>query len=199
MNVLSQSAVARLWGANEQTVALVNGTLGGISSAIGCVVGGELCARFSPKIVYVAVAVAMAGVSLVMAFSPRTELVYSTFVLVYQFVVGLSYSSFTGLVLETIGKGSAATKYNAFASLSNLRITYMGLVLAWAQAHFGERGMLFIDAGAGLVGLLALGIIAWVIGRLRLVRQGCRVCGQELAGLANGNVCPRCEPASPAS
>lgn len=198
-NVLSQADVAKLWNANEQTVALVNGTLGGVISAIGCLVAGEFCARINSKIVYAAVAVLMAAVSVAMAEGPRTQLSYSGFVLLYQFVVGLSYTAFTGFVLDTIGKGSAATKYNAFASLSNTPITYMGLVLAAAQTRFGERGMLFTDAGAGIAGLLVLGVIAWIIGPIREAKTGaaCQVCGYDFAGLPKGSLCPQCGPAEP--
>ena len=159
-NVLSQAEVAAKWGANEDTVALVNGALNGILSATGCLVAGEICARISSRRVYAAVALLMAAVSLGMALSPFARPMYVSFSLVYCFVVGLSYTAFTGFVLDAIGKGAAATKYNAFASLSNAPITYMGLVLAWAQTKWGERGMLYTDAAAGVMGLLVLGAIA---------------------------------------
>ncbi|MBY0113560.1 MAG: MFS transporter [Phycisphaerales bacterium] len=162
--VLSQAEVAAKWGANEDTVALVNGALNGIVSAIGCLVAGEICARMSSRKVYAIVGVLLAGVSVAMALSPFTKVNYVSFSLVYVFVVGLSYTAFTGFVLDTIGKGAAATKYNAFASLSNAPITYMGLVLAWAQTKWGEEGMLYTDAAAGVVGLMVLGVAAMIIG-----------------------------------
>lgn len=199
-NILAQADVAKLWNANEDTVASVNGTLGGLVSAAGCLIAGEICARVSSKKVYAAVALLLAGVSIAMALSPFTKSAYIAYSLAYLFVVGLSYTAFTGFVLDTIGKGSAATKYNAFASLSNTPITYMGLVLAWAQTHFGERGMLFTDAGAGIAGLLVLGVIAWVIGPIRDAQKGavCQVCGYDFAGLPKGSLCPQCGPAAAA-
>lgn len=159
-SVLSQAEVAGKWGAGEDTVALVSGTLNGVISGLGCLFGGEVCARINSRKVYAGVALIMAAVSAGMALSPFTKPNYIAFSLIYAFVVGMSYTAFTGFVLDVIGKGAAATKYNVFASLSNTPITYMGLVLAWAQTRGGEKSMLFTDAGAGLVGLIVLGIAA---------------------------------------
>ena len=110
------------------------------------------------KKVYAGVALLLAAVAVAMALAPQTRTNFIFFSLVYVFVVGLSYTAFTGFVLDTIGKGAAATKYNAFASLSNMPITYMGLVLAWAHTKWGEHGMLYTDAAAGVLGLLLLGV-----------------------------------------
>ncbi|MBS0196709.1 MAG: MFS transporter [Planctomycetes bacterium] len=164
-SVLSQAEVAAKWGVNEDTVSLVNGVLNGVISAFGCLVAGEICARVSSRWVYAAVGLLLAGVSATMAVLPFTGTSYVVLTLVYAFVVGLSYTAFTGFVLDAIGKGAAATKYNAFASLSNAPITYMGLVLAWAQTQWGEKGMLFTDAGAGVLGVCVLGLFASMVMR----------------------------------
>jgi hypothetical protein len=159
-SVLSQAEVAAKWNADENTVALVSGTLNGVISGLGCLFGGEVCARINSRKVYAGVALLMAAVSAGMAISPFTKANYVVYSLVYAFVVGMSYTAFTGFVLDAIGKGAAATKYNVFASLSNTPITYMGLVLAWAQTKGGEKIMLLTDAGAGVVGLMVLGLAA---------------------------------------
>lgn len=197
-NVLGQAEVAIKWGAGEETVALVNGVLGGVVSAAGCLVAGEICARFSSKKVYAAVAVLLACVAVAMALSPFTRSYFVGFSLLYAFVVGLSYTAFTGFVLDVIGKGAAATKYNAFASLSNTPISYMGLVLAWAQEHWGERGMLFTDAGSNIVGLIILGLVAAVFGSIKTggSEWACLQCGHDFAGLPKGSLCPECGDAS---
>jgi len=193
-NVLAQAEVAAKWGADENTVALVNGVLNGIISAVGCLVAGELCARFSSRVVYAGVGALLAAVSVTMALLPFTRANFITLSLLYVFVVGLSYTAFTGFVLDAIGKGAAATKYNAFASLSNTPITYMGLVLAWAQTNWGEKGMLFTDAGAGLIGLALLGLGGLIIGPVHGegACETCGVCGQDVAGLPRGATCPSC-------
>lgn len=166
-SVLSQAEVAAKWNADENTVALVSGTLNGVISGLGCLFGGEVCARINSRAVYAGVAVLMAAVSAGMAITPFTKASYVTYSLLYAFVVGMSYTAFTGFVLDAIGKGAAATKYNVFASLSNTPITYMGLVLAWAQTKGGEKAMLFTDAGAGVLGLIVLGIVTAALTRPR--------------------------------
>lgn len=157
-------------GADEKTVALVNGVLNGVLSVVGCLVAGEICSRVNSKAVYAGVGLLLAGVAVMMAIAPQTQANFVVFSLIYVFVVSMSYTAFTGFVLDTIGKGAAATKYNAFASLSNMPITYMGLVLAWAQTKWGEHGMLYTDAAAGVVGLLLLGVGAALLSPKR--REG---------------------------
>jgi hypothetical protein len=69
----------------------------------------------------------------------------------------------------------------------------MGLVLAWAQEHWGERGMLFTDAGSNIAGLLVLGLIAMAIGTIKSKPgRPCAACGYDFAGLPRGSLCPEC-------
>lgn len=169
--VLAQAEVANLWHVDENGVALVNGVLNGMISAFGCLVGGELCARFSSRRVYVAVGALMALVAVTMAILPFVEGNYYFFNLAYAFVTGLAYASFTGFVLEAVGKGAAATKYTALASLSNTPIAYMGLVLAASYARFstdgdlvrGAKAMLFTEALAGILGIAVLGVVVMIV------------------------------------
>jgi MFS family permease len=159
-NVLSQAEVGAKWGVGEDTIALVNGVMNGIISALGCLFGGWVCKRYNARWVYAVVALLMASNSVAMVLSPWTPVWFITYTLTLAFTLGMSYTAFTGFVLDTIGKGAAATKYNAFASLSNAPIAYMGLLLAWAQTNHQESGMLWIDAGTGVAGLVLLGIVA---------------------------------------
>jgi MFS family permease len=163
-STLATSEVAANWGAKEDTVALVTGVLNGVVSAVGCLVGGFICKGRNSRIVYIFVGLTMALVALAMAYGPRTDTAYAFFSLAYAFVTGLSYAAFTGFVLDAIGKGAAATKYNGFACLSNLPITYMGLILAAVYARTdvlgGARGMLVTEAGAGVLGIVVLIAVA---------------------------------------
>ncbi|MFO0829408.1 MAG: MFS transporter [Phycisphaerales bacterium] len=169
--VLAQAEVAEKWGVGEQIVSLVNGALGGGVSALGCLVGGEICARFSSRRVYAAVGVLMAGVAVAMALSPFVPTSYVVFNLLYSFVTGLAYAAFTGFVLDAIGKGAAATKYNVFASLSNTPIAYMGLVLAAVYQRYDSKAMLFAEAAAGLLGIAILAVVATLLRERRVVAQ----------------------------
>lgn len=157
--VLAQAEVAARWGSGETEVGMVNGVFSGIIAAVGCILGGQLCGRFGSTRVYAGVGALMALVTAAMALSPLVPATFVVFGLVYAFVTGLAYAAFSGLVLETIGTGAAATKYNIYASLSNIPIGYMGLVLAWAVGRWGATGMLLTESGVGLLGIGSFAVV----------------------------------------
>jgi hypothetical protein len=105
----------------------------------------------------------MASLTLIWAFMPMTPHVFVGMGLIYSFEVGLAYAAFTGFVLDAIGGGAAATKYNIFASLSNTPIAYMGVVLAWVVEHYDAKSMLLTETITGLAGILVLGALASVL------------------------------------
>jgi hypothetical protein len=74
------------------------------------------------------------------------------FTLAYALIQGLTYAGFSAFVLEAMGLGAAATKYNVFASLSNFPIMYMTSIDGWAHGRFGPSGMLLMEAAFGGVG-----------------------------------------------
>lgn len=161
------SAVAKDWSASADTVALVTGVVGGIASAIGCFMGGWVCDRMERKNAYALFGFLLALCAAAMAIVPRTENSYIVFTTIYSWISGLSYAGFTAIVLETIGQGAAATKYNVFASLSNVPIAYMIVVDGWAHTRFGADGMLYVEA---LFGIAAIGIFYTVVYALRRLR-----------------------------
>jgi MFS family permease len=157
------SAVASDWRASADTVALVTGVLGGIISAIGCLLGGWICDRMDRKQAYVVYGGLQAACAVGMAVAPRTRMAYIVFTSLYALITGLTYAGFTAFVLEAMGTGAAATKYNVFASLSNFPIYYMTLVDGWAHTRWGAAGMLNTEAGICLLGMVAfLGLRAMV-------------------------------------
>ena len=146
------SAVAKDWSASANTVALVTGILAGLISAAGCISGGWLSDRMDRKSSYLLYGVLQALSTIGMALAPRTEAMYVVFTLLYAFVMGLTYAGFSAFVLEAIGRGAAATKYNVYASLSNTPIWYMTLIDGWAHTHRGAGGMLFTESLFGFAG-----------------------------------------------
>jgi len=155
------SAVADDWRASADAVALVNGVLGGVVSAIGCLAGGWICDRMNRKGAYALYGVLQGVCAVAMALAPRTEAMYVVYVLAYAFVTGLTYAGFSAFVLEAMGTGAAATKYNVFASLSNMPIYAVTRLDGWAHTRWGSGGMLYCDAAAGLIGLLLFaGVLA---------------------------------------
>ena len=155
------SAVAGGWRASANTVALVTGVVGGLVAAAGCLAGGWVCDRMDRKTAYAAFGVLQAACAVFMALAPKTESMYVVFTTLYAFITGLTYAGFTAFVLEAMGLGAAATKYNVFASLSNTPIYYMTMVDGWAHTRWGPRGMLITEAACCLLGLaLFVGVIA---------------------------------------
>jgi MFS transporter, PAT family, beta-lactamase induction signal transducer AmpG len=157
------SAVAGDWRASVNTVALVTGVLGGILSAAGCLLGGWICDRMDRKTAYVLYGGLQAGCAIGMAVAPHTQEMYIVFTSLYALITGLTYAGFTAFVLEAMGTGAAATKYNVFASLSNTPIYYMTLIDGRAHARWGASGMLDTEATLCLLGMvLFLGVAALI-------------------------------------
>jgi MFS family permease len=161
------SVLAGDWHAGANTVALVNGGLGGIAAALGCLLGGFLCDRLDRKLAYCLFGLAQVVLAVAMALAPHTETNFVILASSYQFAVGLSYAGFSAVVLEVIGRGAAATKYNLLASLSNMPIGYMTWVNGLSYERWGPANMLHLEAAISLlaVGLFALAARA---GRSRL-------------------------------
>jgi PAT family beta-lactamase induction signal transducer AmpG len=154
------SAVADDWHASAATVALSTGVLSGFVSAFGCLAGGFGADRLDRKVAYALYGLTMAACTVAMDLAPRTETMYIVFTLMYAFIQGLTYAGFTAVTLEAIGLGAAATKYNLYASLSNMPIAYMTLVDGWAHAKWGATGLLEIEAAIGVIGILIFVAVA---------------------------------------
>jgi MFS family permease len=153
------SAVANDWHASANTVALANGVLSGIISMIGCVLGGILCDRMDRKTAYCVFGLVAAACAVIMALAPHTETMYVLGTGLYNLTIGFCYAAFGAVVLESIGGGAAATKYNVLAGISNIPIFYQTKLDGYGY-HWGANGMLYTDAVAGVLGVAAFAIAA---------------------------------------
>ena len=162
------SAMAGRWNTSADAVALYTGLLGGIVAAVGCLAGGWLSDRMDRKTAYALTGFFLAAVAVGMYLGPRNELGYGVFTLLYQFGAGLSYGAFTGFVLEAIGRGAAATKYNALASLSNIPIWYMTEIDGRVSEAWGINAMLLVDAASEVIAAIVFLTLAYLLlGRSR--------------------------------
>jgi MFS family permease len=166
---LTQARVAAFWGAGADQVALMQGFVAGIVTAAGCFVGGYLCQRLHPRTAYAGIGLALAAVAVLMGICAPTVTMYILWNLVYSFAVGLAYAAFTAFVLEAMGKGSAATKYNVFASLANFPMWWLGLLLGLVAEKWGARRMLFTEAAFGVMGVIVLAFSVRLVRRSKLV------------------------------
>jgi hypothetical protein len=158
--VLTQAAVAARWGADANAVALTQGVLSGVVTAVGCFIGGWCCERMHPRIAYAVVGLLLGGVDLVMVAAPATVDMYVGISMVYSLGVGIAYAAYAALVLDAIGAGAAATKFSVMASLANFPIWWVGLLLGWMADHYGARAMLETEAALSVLGV---GIFWWVL------------------------------------
>jgi PAT family beta-lactamase induction signal transducer AmpG len=94
-----------------------------------------------------------------MAFCPHTQLMYIIWTSVYSLSNGLAYAGFTAFVLDAIGKGAAATKYNVYAGLSNTPIYFMTLIEGWAHSRWGAAGMLNTEAAVAAVAIVLFFVV----------------------------------------
>ncbi len=148
------SAVAGDWHASADWVALVNGALGGVISMAGCIIGGWLCDKMDRRTAFNVFSLTVCVCAAGMAFAPRTQDMFIYFVCVYMFLTGFCYAAFGAVVLEAIGKGAAATKYNLLASLANVPIIYLTKIDGWAHTAWGSTGMLLTEALVPIAGTL---------------------------------------------
>lgn len=163
------STISNDWSASANTVALIIGVIGGILSAIGCLVGGWICDLMDRKKAYILFGILQALCAVGMAYSPRTEQMFILWTSLYALSTGLTYAGFTAFVLEAIGKGAAATKYNVFASLSNAPIYYMIYIDEWAHGKWSAFGMLTIESIMALIGMILFITIFVSVNRMKPV------------------------------
>jgi len=154
------AVVAGDWHAGAETVEVVNGALGGLVSAAGCLAGGWLCDRMDRKTAYCVFGALQMVVAVAMALSARVPAEFVVWTTTYVFVQGLTYAGFSALVLEAIGQTAAATKYSLFAALGNMPIAYVTLIDGHANDRWGTRGMLLTEAACGALGILVFVVLA---------------------------------------
>ncbi len=155
------SAVAKDWGAGAYTVALVTGVMGGLFAAAGCLLGGYISDRIKRQDAYLLFGLLSALCAVGMAYSPKTELLYIIWTLVYAVIMGLCYAGYSAFVLEAIGKGAAATKYNIYSALSNAPIYFMIYIDGWAHTRWGSTGMLNIEAFFAVLAIILFFLVKY--------------------------------------
>ena len=148
------SSISKDWSASPDAVALAVGVVGGVSSAVGCLLGGWICDLMDRKKAYVLFGLLEGVCALSMAFTPRTQLMFVIWTSVYAVTIGLAFAGFSAFVLEAIGKIGAATKYNVFAALSNIPIYLMIFVDEWAHTKWSATGMLIAETIMPVLGAI---------------------------------------------
>ena len=154
------SAIATEWHAGADIVALVTGVVSGVVTMAGAVAAGYACDRMDRRTAYCLFGVALAAVDVAMALSPRSPIVFIIATLGYAAVLGACYAAYSATVLEAIGKGAAATKFNLLAAVSNIPIAAMTAFDGYLHDRHGSNGMLYGEAALAVLAVLLFGAFA---------------------------------------
>jgi MFS family permease len=144
------SAVADDWHTSADTVALVNGALGGVMAMFGCLLGGRLSDYLDRRASYVLYGLLQVACAVAMAAMTKTPATFVVFTIAYTFFNGFIYAAYAAVVLDAIGRKSPATNFNLLASVANIPIAYMIVVEGHAQSRWGSSGMLYTEAALAL-------------------------------------------------
>jgi MFS family permease len=153
--------------ASAKMVGFINGPVNGLVSAAGALVAGFACDRMNRRAAYLISGGLTAVCGVVMALSPLSPNTYAVGVTFYLLISGFCYAAFSAVVLEAIGKAgpAASTQYTLFTSAGNFAIMYVG----WLDTRFhhshGVRGLLSVDAGANVIGIILLSIMIALVYR----------------------------------
>lgn len=165
------AAIAGDWNADADTVALARGVLGGVLALTGSLLGGYLSDWIERRTAFIVYGLSLAICASAMAFAPHTPGNFSLFVCAYSFINGLVFAGFSALVLETIGTGAAATKFNLMASFANLPAFYMTKLDGWVHPRWGSDAILFADAAMSVTGAVLFFLAATFTGTRSLRSQ----------------------------
>jgi MFS family permease len=155
------SAVADDWHTSADTVALVNGALGGVAAMLGCLVGGRLSDLVDRRTSYLLYGLLQAVAAVAMGAMTKTPTTFVFFTIVYTFFNGFIYAAYAAVVLDAIGRKSPATNFNVLASIANVPIAYMTLIEGHAQSRFGSSGMLYTESALALAAAICyIGVAA---------------------------------------
>ncbi len=154
------SAIAGEWGAGADLVALVNGVVGGLASAAGALVGGYVCDRTKPMRAYAAFGLLAGVVTVAMAVAPRSPTAFVVSVLAYNATIGCGFAAYAAIVLEAIGRRSAATNFNLMASLSNVPLAVMTSFDGWMHDRHGTDAMLLGELAMPAVAIAGFAVFA---------------------------------------
>ncbi len=148
------------WHARADTVSFVLGAGGGVAIVAGCLVGGALAGRMAAARAYALSCAIGAVAALLTAISPRTAAGFAAATLFYTFVLGLCTATLTGMVLDIIGEGAAATKINLFFAMNTLFGLAMLRLDGAVHDRWATNGMLITEFAIGAFSLAVFLVLA---------------------------------------
>jgi len=156
------NSTAPEWKVSAEFVALTGGVISGVISGVAALAAGYVCDMMDRRLAYCLFGALVAPLLLLTAFLPRTPQVWVVASLAYQAIIAASYSAYSAVVLEVIGKGAAATKFNLMASVANVPITIMPLIDGLLHDRHGTNAMFYGEAALSVAAALLFGLVILV-------------------------------------
>jgi MFS family permease len=164
------NSVAGEWKVSADTVALTGGIVSGVVSGAAALLGGYVCDAMDRRTAYCLFGVLVALQIVIVAHLPRAPAVWIGASLLYQALVAAGYAAYSAVVLEVIGRGAAATKFNLMASVANVPITAMPLVDGLLHDRAGTNAMFYGEAALSVIAAALFATAVAASGRL--LRKG---------------------------
>jgi MFS transporter, PAT family, beta-lactamase induction signal transducer AmpG len=150
------------------------GLLGGAGVTVAGVCGSlmlpPLARRMPLRMLYLSIGVGGSCFTMLMLLLPHVPATFALLVLGENAVQACAIACSLGITFETIGERNplAATNYAVLNSAYNVPITYMLLVDGSGYERWGVAGALAVDAVAGLIACLALGLFIALLAQRRV-------------------------------
>ena len=162
------AGLARDYGVGASRVIWVNGFAGGLLTILGCILASAFPAGWDRRGTYVFSGCLNGLAATVLWLGPARPGVYIIGTALYLFTAGLCYTSFTMLVVDTMGRAgvSAASRFTLLDSMANAPTILMTWVEGRGYHAFGPHGVPALDALANFtVGGVVL--LVWMAHRAR--------------------------------
>ena len=155
-------AVAGDWRASADLVAMMTGLLGGMAAIPGCLIGGYLCAQFTPRTVYMWAGLVCGLGEAAMALAPHTPGMFAGFVLLNSVLLGVTWGAVSAVTLAVLPRVGAATIGTVLSSLTNLPVVVVTVFVGGVQTRHGSTAMLLVEAGLAVAAVAAYSLLAWL-------------------------------------
>ena len=160
------NSAAGEWKVSGDTVALTGGVITGVASGLAALFGGYVCDWIDRRTAYCVFGVLIAVELVIAAHLPRSPAVWIGASVLYNALVAACYSAYSAVVLEVIGRGAAATKFNLMASVANVPVTFMPIVDGTLHDRHGTNAMFYGEAVLSVAAAVIFGTIVLASGRL---------------------------------
>lgn len=162
------SGLAREYGVSEVQLGFANGWGGALFTACGA-----LCVLLTPKrwnrmLTYALAGIVYGAVSIGIAAGPLRPSTLIVGLLASNFVQGIAFAAYTGLILQTMGAVGRvqSSRFTILNAVGNLPVVYMTALEGLVAGHFGARSVGVFDGGLNLLTVMVFFVWwAWMRSR----------------------------------